>query len=88
VTVLALAAGLTAGAGLLGRSLGPDDRGPAATTANGAFHNGLHLNGLGLNGTSSKGRHPHGATTGRPGDAPAASNPNDLRLRAVRLPGE
>ena len=51
------------------------------------IHNGLDANGIRMNGLDANGIRMNGTTMSsiRPSDA---INPNRLRLRAVRLPGE
>ena len=55
--------------------------------ANGIRMNGLDANGIRMNGLDANGIRMNGTTMSsiRPSDA---INPNRLRLRAVRLPGE
>jgi uncharacterized protein YjbI with pentapeptide repeats len=55
---------------------------------NGASLNGASLNGVALNGVALNGVALNGNGLARMSDAAGGADPNRLRLRAIRLPGE
>jgi uncharacterized protein YjbI with pentapeptide repeats len=68
------------------------------TSFNGIALNGIALNGVGLNGVALNGANLNGVVLNgvvlngnglaRMSDAAGVADPNRLRLRAIRLPGE
>ena len=99
---MALAAAAPA-ASLLVTSYGQEAAAKPGVALNGTSFNGIALNGVGLNGVALNGASLNGANLNganlngvvlngnglaRMSDAAGVADPNRLRLRAIRLPGE
>ena len=99
---MALAAAAPA-ASLLVTSYGQEAAAKPGVALNGTSFNGIALNGIALNGVALNGASLNGANLNgvvlngvvlngnglaRMSDAAGVADPNRLRLRAIRLPGE